>query len=76
MHCRQPDYGHIKGQKLDQKGCVQPPGLPDETCKQSLADYEVYSPFLDVSIRRLTIAKGYRNPRSEVHDAEPDEHRF
>ncbi|KAM0080832.1 hypothetical protein ACKRZS_007000 [Fusarium odoratissimum] len=41
VHCRQPDYDHIKGQKLDQKGCIQPPGLPDETCKQSLADYEV-----------------------------------
>ncbi|KAJ0142805.1 Uncharacterized protein HZ326_14374 [Fusarium oxysporum f. sp. albedinis] len=41
VHCRQPEYDHIKGQKLDQKGCIQPPGLPDETCKQSLADYEV-----------------------------------
>ncbi|ENH73399.1 Laccase-1 [Fusarium oxysporum f. sp. cubense race 1] len=41
VQCRQPEYDHIKGQKLDQKGCIQPPGLPDETCKQSLADYEV-----------------------------------
>ncbi|RKK98266.1 hypothetical protein BFJ68_g13674 [Fusarium oxysporum] len=63
VHCRQPDYGHIKGQKLDQKGCVQPPGLPDETCKQSLADYEV----LHVpSASRVTILVRL--------DAEPDDY--
>ncbi|KAI6774479.1 hypothetical protein HG531_001328 [Fusarium graminearum] len=41
VHCRQPGYDYINGHALDQKGCIQPPGLPDETCTPSEADYEV-----------------------------------
>ncbi|KAI1070289.1 hypothetical protein LB507_010320 [Fusarium sp. FIESC RH6] len=41
VHCRQSGFDHLNGHALDQKGCIQPPGLPDEKCTPSLADYEV-----------------------------------
>ncbi|KAF5689871.1 multicopper oxidase [Fusarium denticulatum] len=41
VHCRQPEYDYINGQKLDPNGCIQPPGLPDESCTPSQADYEI-----------------------------------
>lgn len=41
MHCRQPGFEKLNGHDLDQKGCIQPEGLPDEKCSPSTADYEV-----------------------------------
>lgn len=28
--------------ELDETGCIQPPGLPHESCTPSEADYEVF----------------------------------
>ncbi|TIC90850.1 Laccase abr2 [Colletotrichum higginsianum] len=41
VHCRQPGFEKLNGQDLDETGCIQPPGLPDESCTPSNADYEV-----------------------------------
>ncbi|TLS29909.1 hypothetical protein PpBr36_02207 [Pyricularia pennisetigena] len=41
VHCRQPGFGVLNGQALDEKGCIQPQGLPQETCSPSTGDYEV-----------------------------------
>ncbi|KAI6260084.1 hypothetical protein MCOR27_002778 [Pyricularia oryzae] len=41
VHCRQPEFGVLNGQALDEKGCIQPEGLPQETCTPSTGDYEV-----------------------------------
>ncbi|ORY67546.1 Cupredoxin [Pseudomassariella vexata] len=41
VHCRHPDYAQLNGQSLDEKGCIQPPGLPAESCKPSTAPYEI-----------------------------------
>ncbi|KAK2001456.1 Cupredoxin [Colletotrichum falcatum] len=41
VHCRQPGFEKLNGYDLDETGCIQPPGLPDESCTPSNADYEV-----------------------------------
>ncbi|KAK2017455.1 Cupredoxin [Colletotrichum eremochloae] len=41
VHCRQPGFEKLNGHDLDETGCIQPPGLPDESCTPSNADYEV-----------------------------------
>ncbi|KAK1449474.1 hypothetical protein CMEL01_08789 [Colletotrichum melonis] len=41
VHCRQPGYEQLNGHRLDETGCIQPPGLPEESCTPSEADYEV-----------------------------------
>ncbi|KAF3769411.1 Cupredoxin [Cryphonectria parasitica EP155] len=41
VHCRQPGFEKLNGQDLDEIGCIQPPGLPQESCTPSKADYEV-----------------------------------
>lgn len=41
VHCRQPGFEKLNGHDLDEKGCIQPEGLPDEKCSPSTADYEV-----------------------------------
>ncbi|KAG8161956.1 hypothetical protein KVR01_007721 [Diaporthe batatas] len=41
VHCRQPGFEKLNGLDLDEKGCIQPQGLPDEKCSPSEADYEV-----------------------------------
>lgn len=41
VHCRQPGFEKLNGLDLDEKGCIQPQGLPDEKCSPSDADYEV-----------------------------------
>lgn len=42
VHCRQPGFETLNGHNLDETGCIQPAGLPQETCTPSKADYEVY----------------------------------
>ncbi|KAK7228885.1 hypothetical protein V2G26_001055 [Clonostachys chloroleuca] len=42
VHCRQPNFEYLNGKALDGKGCIQPPGLPDESCSPTNADYEVF----------------------------------
>ncbi|EXF84979.1 hypothetical protein CFIO01_02192 [Colletotrichum fioriniae PJ7] len=41
VHCRQPGYEQLNGLRLDETGCIQPPGLPEESCTPSEADYEI-----------------------------------
>ncbi|KAK1857061.1 multicopper oxidase [Colletotrichum chrysophilum] len=41
VHCRQPGFETLNGHNLDETGCIQPAGLPQETCTPSKADYEV-----------------------------------
>ncbi|KAF4780665.1 hypothetical protein HER10_EVM0000708 [Colletotrichum scovillei] len=41
VHCRQPGYEQLNGHRLDETGCIQPPGLPEESCTPSEADYEI-----------------------------------
>ncbi|TDZ14868.1 Laccase abr2 [Colletotrichum orbiculare MAFF 240422] len=41
VHCRQPGFERLNGHDLDETGCIQPQGLPAETCTPSNADYEV-----------------------------------
>ncbi|KAL0933698.1 multicopper oxidase [Colletotrichum truncatum] len=41
VHCRQPGFEQLNGRDLDETGCAQPAGLPQETCTPSQADYEV-----------------------------------
>ncbi|KAK1659197.1 Cupredoxin [Colletotrichum godetiae] len=40
VHCRQPGYEQLNELHLDETGCIQPPGLPEESCTPSEADYE------------------------------------
>ncbi|KAJ0384441.1 hypothetical protein COL922a_008369 [Colletotrichum nupharicola] len=42
VHCRQPGFETLNGHNLDETGCIQPAGLPQETCTPSKADYEAY----------------------------------
>lgn len=41
VHCRQPGFEMLNGHRLDEKGCIQPEGMPEEQCKPSEADYQV-----------------------------------
>ncbi|KAI9170590.1 Multicopper oxidase [Paramyrothecium foliicola] len=41
VHCRQPGFEVLNGQATDETGCIQPPGLPEESCTPSQADYEI-----------------------------------
>lgn len=41
VHCLQPRYEVLNGHRLDETGCIQPAGLPDEKCSPSEADYQV-----------------------------------
>ncbi|KZL70549.1 multicopper oxidase [Colletotrichum tofieldiae] len=41
VHCRQPGFEKLNGHNLDETGCIQPPGLPAESCTPSNADYEI-----------------------------------
>ncbi|OHE99676.1 hypothetical protein CORC01_05034 [Colletotrichum orchidophilum] len=41
VHCRQAGYELLNGFHLDETGCVQPPGLPEESCTPSESDYEI-----------------------------------
>ncbi|KAI6373041.1 hypothetical protein MCOR25_003571 [Pyricularia grisea] len=41
VHCRQPGFDVLNGQSIDEKGCIQPQGLPQEKCSPSTGDYEI-----------------------------------
>lgn len=41
VHWRQPGFEFLNGKTIDGKGCIQPLGLPDESCSETGADYEV-----------------------------------
>ncbi|KXJ97248.1 Cupredoxin [Microdochium bolleyi] len=39
--CRPKGYEQLNGHDLDETGCIQPPGLPAESCTPSEADFEI-----------------------------------
>lgn len=51
VHCRPSGYETLNGHRLDETGCIQPEGMPDEQCTPSKADYQVCS-IISSSVRR------------------------